>query len=107
MWKILQYKKPDDWVIATNKENTVKNFVNMTAKKLSLKLKWSGKGINEKATNIDTKEVIIELDPKFLRPSEVDFLRGDFSKAKKKLNWKPLISSNELIEDMINDEMSK
>jgi len=107
MWKILQYKKPDDWVIATNKENTVKNFVNMTAKKLSLKLKWSGKGINEKATNIDTKEVIIDLDPKFLRPSEVDFLRGDFSKARKKLNWKPLISSNELIEDMINDEMSK
>ena len=107
MWKILQYKKPDDWVIATNKENTVKNFVNMTAKKLSLKLKWSGKGINEKATNLDTKKVVIDLNPKFLRPSEVDFLRGDFSKAKKKLNWKPLISTNELIEDMINDEMSK
>ena len=107
MWKILQYKKPDDWVIATNKENTVKNFVNITARKLSLKLKWSGKGINEKATNLETNKVVIDLDPKFLRPSEVDFLRGDFSKARKKLNWKPLISSNELIEDMINDEMSK
>ena len=107
MWKILQYKKPDDWVIATNKENTVKNFVNITAKKLSLKLKWSGKGINEKAVNLDTKKIIIDLDPKFLRPSEVDSLRGDFSKARKKLHWKPLISTNELIEDMINDEMSK
>ena len=107
MWKILQYKKPDDWVIATNKENTVKNFVNITAKKLSLRLKWSGNGIKEIATDLNTKKVVIDLDPKFLRPSEVDFLRGDFSKARKKLNWKPVISTNELIEDMIKDEMSK
>jgi GDPmannose 4,6-dehydratase len=107
MWKILQYKKPDDWVIATNKENTVKNFINLTAKKLSLKLKWTGKGIKEKAIDINTKKVIIELDRKFLRPTEVDFLRGDFSKARKKLKWKPLISTNELIDDMIQYEMSR
>jgi GDPmannose 4,6-dehydratase len=107
MWKILQYKKPDDWVIATNKENTVKNFINLTAKKLSLKLKWTGKGIKEKAIDINTKKVIIDLDPKFLRPTEVDFLRGDFSKARKKLKWKPLISTNELIDDMIQYEMSR
>ena len=107
MWKILQYKKPDDWVIATNKENTVKNFVNLTAKKLSLQIKWIGKGIKEKAIDIKTKKTIIDLDPKFLRPSEVDFLRGDFSKARKKLKWKPLISTNELIDDMIQDEMSR
>jgi GDPmannose 4,6-dehydratase len=107
MWKILQYKKPDDWVIATNKENTVKNFVNLTAKKLSLQIKWIGKGIKEKAIDIKTKKTIIDLDPKFLRPTEVDFLRGDFSKARKKLKWKPLISTNELIDDMIQDEMSR
>jgi GDPmannose 4,6-dehydratase len=107
MWKILQYKKPDDWVIATNKENTVKNFVNLTAKKLSLQIKWTGKGIKEKAIDIKTKKTIIDLDPKFLRPTEVDFLRGDFSKARKKLKWKPLISTNELIDDMIQDEISR
>ena len=107
MWKILQYKKPDDWVIATNKENTVKNFVNLTAKKLTIKIKWIGKGIKEKAIDMNTKKTIIDLDPKFLRPTEVDFLRGDFSKARKKLKWKPLISTNELIDDMIQDEMSK
>jgi len=107
MWKILQYKKPDDWVIATNKENTVKNFVNLTAKKLSLKIKWIGKGIKEKAIDMNTKKTIIDLDPKFLRPSEVDFLRGDFSKARKKLKWKPLISTNKLIDDMIQDEMNR
>ncbi len=107
MWKILQYKKPDDWVIATNKENTVKNFVNLTAKKLSLKIKWTGKGLNEKAIDVETKKVIIDLDKKFLRPTEVDFLKGDFSKARKKLKWKPVITTNELIEDMIEEEISK
>ena len=106
MWKILQYKKPDDWVIATNRENTVKNFVNLTAKKLSLKIKWIGKGLNEKAIDIKSKKIIIDLDKKYLRPTEVDFLKGDFSKARKKLKWKPLISTNELIEDMIKEEIS-
>ena len=107
MWKILQYKNPDDWVIATNKENTVKNFVNLTAKKLSLKLKWVGRGLNEKAIDIDTKKTIIDLDKKFLRPTEVDYLKGDFSKARKKLKWKPVITTNELIEDMIEEEILK
>ena len=60
MWKILQYKKPDDWVIATNKENTVKRFINLTAKKLSLRIKWKGKGLNEKAINLETGEVIVD-----------------------------------------------
>ena len=107
MWKILQYKNPDDWVIATNKENTVKNFVNTTAKKLSLKIKWVGKGINEKAIDMETKKTIVDLDKKFLRPTEVDYLKGDFSKARKKLKWKPTITTNELIEDMIEEEISK
>ena len=107
MWKILQYKKPDDWVIATNKENTVKNFVNTTAKKLSLKIKWVGKGINEKAIDMETKKTIVDLDKKFLRPTEVDYLKGDFSKARKKLKWKPAITTNELIDDMIEEEISK
>ncbi len=106
MWKILQYKKPDDWVIATNKENTVKRFINLTAKKLSLRIKWKGKGLNEKAINLETGEVIVDLDKKFLRPSEVDFLKGNFSKARKYLKWSPAISTDELIDDMINTELS-
>ena len=105
MWKILQYKKPDDWVIATNKENTVKSFINLTAKKLSLNIKWTGKGINEKAINIKTGKIIVELDKKHFRPSEVDFLRGNFSKAKKHLNWKPKTSTEELINDMVKTEL--
>ncbi len=107
MWKILQYKKPDDWVIATNKETTVKNFVNATAKKLSMKILWKGKGINEKAIDKETGETIIAIDKKYFRPSEVDFLKGNYSKAKKYLKWKPSISTNELIDDMIEHELAE
>jgi GDPmannose 4,6-dehydratase len=107
MWKILQYKKPDDWVVATNKENTVKKFIDITAKKLSIKIKWIGKGIRERGVDLNSGKTIIELDPKFLRPSEVDFLRGNFSKARRYLKWKPTISTNQLIDDMISHEMSK
>ncbi len=106
MWKILQYNKPDDWVVATDKIYNVKNFVNMTAKKLNMKIKWVGKGLNEKAIETESNKVIIDLDKKFLRPTEVDYLKGNFSKARKKLKWKPLISTNELIEEMIKEEIS-
>ena len=107
MWKILQYKKPDDWVIATNKESTVKNFINITAKKLSIKIKWKGSGLNEKAIDQKTGKTIIEIDSKYFRPSEVDFLKGDYSKAKKYLKWKPTITTDKLIDDMIEFEISK
>ncbi len=107
MWKILQYKKPDDWVIATNKENTVKNFVNITAKKIGLNISWKGKGLNERAIDKDTGKVIVNIDKKHFRPSEVDYLKGNYSKARKYLKWKPSISTNQLIDDMINYETSK
>jgi len=106
MWKILQHKKPDDWVIATNKDQTVKKFIEIVSKKLEISLKWRGKGINEKGIDKDNGKVIIDLDKKHLRPSEVDFLRGDFSKARKHLKWTPNISTDELIDDMISEELS-
>ena len=106
MWKILQYKKPDDWVIATNKDNTVKKFVDIVARKLDIKLSWKGKGLQEKGIDKETGRVIVDIDRKHFRPTEVDFLRGDFSKARKSLKWKPAISTNELIDDMIEKELS-
>ena len=107
MWKILQYKKPDDWVIATNKENTVKKFIDMSAKKLSIRIKWVGKGINERGLDLKSGKTIIDLDKRYLRPTEVEFLKGNYSKARRHLKWKPSISTNDLIDDMIKFEMNK
>ena len=104
MWKILQYKKPDDWVIATNEEMTVKDFVNKCAKKLKMNLIWKNKGIKEVAIDKNTDKTVIKIDKKFFRPGEVDFLKGDYSKAKNLLNWKPRYKSDDLIDDMIKYE---
>ena len=106
MWKILQYKKPEDWVIATNKEQTVKKFVELVSRKLNIKIKWSGRGMKEKGINKITGKTIIDIDAKHFRPKEVDFLKGDFSKAKKYLKWSPNITTDELIDDMVKTELS-
>src|SRR5210317_1418824 len=88
MWKILQQNKPDDYVIATGIQYSVKEFINLTAKKLDLKIRWRGKGINEKAYN-EKGYSIIECDKNYFRPLDVNTLLGDSRKARKKLNWKP------------------
>jgi len=103
-WLILQQKKPDDFVIATGKQYTVKDFINLVAKQLKLKLIWRGVGINEKAYFND--KAIIECDKRYFRPSEVETLKGDCSKARKILKWKPLHNINSLIKDMISYEIN-
>ena len=102
--KILQQKKPDDYVISTGKEYTIKEFVNMTAKLLKLKIKWKGKGLKEIAIDHSGK-TIISLSKVYYRPLEVDYLKGDSSKAKKNLKWQSKININELIKEMIDFEL--
>jgi GDPmannose 4,6-dehydratase len=103
MWKMMQHKKPDDYVIATGKQYTVKEFVNLTAKLLNLKINWKGKGINEKAYSKEGK-AIIEIDKKYFRPTEVNSLLGSAIKARRILKWKPKINLQTLIKDMISYE---
>ena len=105
MWKMLQQKKPGDYVIGTGKTFTIKDFVNKSAKKIGFNLKWVGKGIQEKAINIENKKVIIECKKRYFRPLEVDFLRGNALKAKKLLKWSPKLSINYLIDEMIQHEI--
>ncbi len=104
MWKVLQYKKPDDWVIATGKQYSVKKFINLVAQKLNIKIKWKGKGVNEKAYDMNNR-CIIECDKKYFRPAEVDTLLGDPRKAKKLLKWKPKHTIYSLINDMVKFEL--
>jgi len=103
MWKILQQKKPDDYVIATGIQYSIREFVNLTAKKLKLKIKWTGKGLKEKALD-ENNFPIIECDKNYFRPLDVDTLLGDSRKARKKLKWKPSKDINFLIDDMIKSE---
>ena len=104
MWKILQYKKPEDFVICTGNQYSIKNFINLVAKELKLKIRWKGKGINEKAYN-EKNKCIIECNKKYFRPAEVDTLKGDFSKARRLLGWRPKRNIMSLIKDMISYEL--
>ena len=104
IWMILQQNKPDDFVICTGKQYTIKKFLDLTALKLGMKLKWKGKGLNEKAYDENNKS-IVEIKKKYFRPAEVDKLIGNFSKAKKILKWKPKHNLSSLIDDMINYEI--
>ena len=103
MWKMLQQKKPEDFVIATGKQYTVKQFINLVCKQLEIKIKWKGKGLKEKAYN-DHGKAIIKIDKSYFRPTEVDSLLGDASKARRILSWKPKMSVDDLIKDMITHE---
>ena len=106
MWKILQQKKPDDYVIATGVQYSVKQFINLTAKKLKIKIKWKGKGLNEKAFD-ENNNPIIECDKNYFRPLDVNTLLGNARKARTKLNWKPTTNINILIDEMIKSESTK
>jgi GDPmannose 4,6-dehydratase len=106
MWLILQQPKPDDFVIATGKQYTVKHFINLVAKELNIKLHWKGKGIKEKAFDKNGK-IVIECHKNYFRPSEVDNLLGDYSKAKKILGWKPKISIKSLVKEMVKKDLDR
>jgi GDPmannose 4,6-dehydratase len=105
MWKILQQKKPDDFVIATGKQYSVRQFVDLVSKKLGFKIIWKGKGSKEKGIDSISKKTIVECNKKYFRPLDVNTLLGDAKKARKKLNWKPKININQLVDDMISQEM--
>ncbi len=105
MWRMLQQKKANDFVIATGKTFTIKEFVNKAAKKIGFRIKWIGKGINEKAINLKNKKIFIECRERYFRPVEVDYLKGNANKARRLLKWSPKISLEDLIDEMINHEL--
>ena len=106
MWKILQNKKPDDFVIATGKQYSVKEFVNLSLEELGIKHKWIGNGIKTKCYD-EKGNCIISCKKEYFRPLEVDTLLGDASKAKKQLNWKPRTNIKKLVKEMIDSELQK
>ena len=105
MWLMLQQKKPDDYVIATGKSRSVRDFVKKAFKVLNIEIKWKGKGVNEIGYDNKTKKTLIKIDPNYYRPNEIYNLRGDFSKAKKILGWKPKTSFNSMIKEMVYSDL--
>lgn len=98
-WLMLQQDNPEDFVIATGVQFSVREFVNRAAEVLEMKLTWSGSGVNEKATD-EKGNIVVQVDPKYFRPAEVETLLGDATKAHEKLKWKPKISFDELVKEM-------
>jgi len=101
MWLMMQSDKPDDYVIATNETHTVREFVELTFNELGMNIVWTGNAEKEKGLDADTGKVVIEIDPFYYRPTEVDFLIGDYTKAKRELGWQPRTTFNELVKIMV------
>jgi len=101
MWRMLQQKEPDDFVLATGIKISVREFVNMAFEEVGIKIKWEGKGEKEKGINTTSGKVVVEIDANYYRPAEVDLLVGDASKAKEKLGWTPTYTVQALCKEMV------
>ncbi|MBF0229940.1 MAG: GDP-mannose 4,6-dehydratase [Desulfamplus sp.] len=104
-WLMLQQETPDDYVIATGEQHSVREFVELSAKELGILIKWEGEGVNEKGINIENGKIIVAVDPRYFRPTEVETLLGDPSKAKANLGWQPKIGFKQLVSEMVNADL--
>ena len=107
MWLMLQQDEPDDYVIATGEQYSVKDFVEAAAPRFGFNLEWVGEGEDEIAMDKKTKKTVIAVDPRYFRPAEVESLLGDPFKANKKLGWEPKTSFHDLVEEMCNYELGQ
>jgi GDPmannose 4,6-dehydratase len=105
MWLILQHEKADDWVIATGETHSVREFIELTFKELGMNIAWKGSGLEEVGIDSNTGSTVIKIDEAYFRPTEVDLLLGDPSKAKEKLNWTTRTTFKELIRIMVREEL--
>jgi GDPmannose 4,6-dehydratase len=104
-WLMLQQETPEDFVIATGEQHTVREFITLAAKVLDIEIRWEGKGVDEKGYNVSTNQCIVAIDPRYFRPTEVETLLGDATKAHQKLGWKPKISFQELVTEMAIEDL--
>ena len=107
MWMILQQDEPDDYVLATGECHSVREFVELAFAHVGRKIVWKGSGIDEKGIDAKSGEILVEIDPRYFRPTEVDFLQGDASKARQKLGWKHKITFPELVREMVESDLKR
>ena len=104
-WMMLQQDTPDDYVIATGKQYSVRQFVEIAAEKLDMQIRWEGTGVDERGINVENGRTVVAVDPKYFRPTEVETLLGDPSKAKEQLGWEPNITFEELVTEMVEKDL--
>ena len=107
MWHMLQQNEPGDYVLATGRTTSIRTFAQMAFERAGFKLVWRGTGLDEKGLDATTGRVLIEIDPRYFRPTEVDFLLGDASKAREKLGWQPQCSLEELVDAMMENDLAE
>ncbi|MBW2203127.1 MAG: GDP-mannose 4,6-dehydratase, partial [Deltaproteobacteria bacterium] len=100
-----QQEKPKDYVVSTGKQHSVRDFVNIAGKELGFDIRWEGEGVNEKGYDQKTDRCIVEVDPRYFRPTEVDALLGDSSLAREELGWEPKTSFEEMIAEMVTHDL--
>jgi len=103
---MLQQDKPEDFTISTGMQYSVRDFVNIAAKELGIELKWSGTGVSEVGVDVATGRILISVDSRYFRPTEVETLLGDSTKANEKLGWEPKISFEELVKEMVEFDLN-
>ncbi|PCI26795.1 MAG: hypothetical protein COB67_09725 [SAR324 cluster bacterium] len=105
MWLMLQQEEADDFVISTNTQHSVRDFVSIAAQKLGIPLRWEGEGVEEKGIHQETGQVLVQVDTRYFRPTEVETLLGDSSKAREKLGWKQKTTFEEMVTEMVNSDL--
>jgi GDPmannose 4,6-dehydratase len=105
MWMMLQQELPDDFVIATNETHTIRELCEKAFKHIGIDLTWNGHGLEEKGVDRKSNKILVEVDPKYFRPAEVDLLIGDYTKAKEKLGWQPKIDFSSLVKIMMDYDL--
>lgn len=107
MWRILQQEKPDDYVLATNETHTVREFVELAFAEVGIEIEWKGEGVDEKGYDKNTGKLLVDVNPRYFRPAEVELLWGDSTKAETELGWKRNVSFKELVSMMVREDMKK
>ena len=105
MWLMLQQDEPDDYVLATGVAMAVRTFVEKAFWKVGVAIEWRGEGVEERGLNAETGKVLVEVDPRYFRPTEVDLLLGDATKAREKLGWDHTIGVDELLAEMVREDL--
>ena len=107
MWLILQQEKPQDYVLATNETHTVREFVELAFVEVGIEIEWKGTGVDEKGYDKETGKLLVDVNPRYFRPAEVELLWGDATKAERELGWERKISFRNLVSMMVDADMKE